>query len=93
MKRIDFSNFFVGTVANWSLCEVPDRLPDFVSGTGSAYWDYGNRVRRWADHWGVVRSCRWYLDLEFFKGLVCGECYYDDFRIKHKIVEWELNCG
>ena len=87
---MDFENFFVGTVANWTLCEIPDRPPDYVSFTGSAYWDYGDRVRRWSDHWGIVKSCRWYLDFHTGKLLACGECLYEDFRSKRQLVKWEL---
>jgi hypothetical protein len=80
----NFSNFFEGTAANFTLCEIPDRDPDYVSFCGSAYWDYGDKVRRWSDHWGKnIASCCWYLDFCQFDQLkqsLCGECLYEDFR-------------
>ena len=82
-KMYNWNNFFIETVADWTLCEMPDRLPDYVSYSGSTYWDFGDRVRRWSDHWGPrVASCCWYLDhrtlsLPF---CLCGEYYYEDFR-------------
>lgn len=88
--RCDFSNFFVGTVANWSLCEVPERSPDFYSWSGSTYWDLGDRVRRWSNHWGPnIRSCCWYLDFHTLKlgECVCGECLYEDFRPVWSLIE------
>ena len=81
MERRSFENFFVGTVANWVRAEIPDRDPDYVSYSGSAYWDYGDRVRRWSDHWGPnIASCRWYLEFQTLTMMACGECYYEDFR-------------
>lgn len=43
MKFRNFSNFFGNTIANWERCEIPDKDPDYVSFTGSAYWDYGSQ--------------------------------------------------
>ena len=82
-KKYSFMDFFVRTVANYSLCEVPDRPPDFVSYSGSTYWNLGDRVRRWSNHWGPrIASCQWYLDFETLNlnYSLCGECYYEDFR-------------
>ena len=77
-----FENFFLATIADWHRCEIPDRIPDFISFAGSAYWDFGNRVRRLSNHWGEVRTCRWFLEGRTWTRLVCGECYYEDFRMK-----------
>ena len=82
-EKFDWGNFFVSTVADWRLCEIPDRDPDFVSFSGSAYWNLGDRVRRWSDHWGPnIASCCWYLDYKTInRGCsFCGECYYEDFK-------------
>jgi len=80
----NFKNFCSLTIADWTRCELPDISPDFVSFSGSAYWDLGNRVRRWSDHWGPTKSCKWFLEGKIYNGLLtCGECYYDDF---HNIV-------
>lgn len=76
----NFSNFFGGTVADWILCEIPDRPPDYVSFTGSAYWDYGDRVRRQSDHWGRLITSIWFLDGKLQTRFACAECYYEDFR-------------
>jgi len=88
--RRSFENFFVGTVANWHRCETPDRDPDFVSFTGSTYWDLGDRVRRWSDHWGPnVASCCWYYEFQTLKlkYCLCGECYYEDFKSIRSLLE------
>ena len=82
--RYGFKNFYVSTIANFSLCEIPDRSPDFISFSGSVYWDFGYKVRRYSNHWGKVASCYWLLEFEPFYAKnygLCGECYYDDFRI------------
>jgi len=85
----DFNNFYIATVADWTLCELPDRPPDFVSYSGSAYWYYGNRVRRWSDHWGQnIASCCWYIEYHTFSGKnsICGECFYENFRPIESII-------
>ena len=92
-KYYDFTNFFAGTVADWALCEVPDDEPDFYSWSGSTYWDLGDRVRRWSNHWGPgIRSCTWYLVyhvLRLREGL-CGECLYEDFRPTRSLLDETL---
>lgn len=86
MRKYTFDNFFLFTVANWIRCEIPDRPPDYISYSGSVYWDYGDRVRRCSDHWGPnIASCKWYLEFRTLnlKNAVCGECLYEDFRSVH----------
>ena len=78
--RYSFENFFICTVADWSRCEIPDRNPDYVSFSGSAYWKYKNKVKRLSDHWGLVSTCNWLIEGQHSKTFVCAECYYDDFR-------------
>lgn len=83
LTKYNFKNFYLHTVANFSLCEMPDRPPDYFSDSGSAYWEFGDRVRRSSDHWGPnIASCCWFLDLKSpqLKHAVCGECYYEEFR-------------
>lgn len=80
MKFRNFSNFFGCTIANWEKCEIPDRDPDYISFTGSAYWDFGNKIRRCSDHWGKLRTSIWFLDCKSIKTYSCGECYYSEFR-------------
>lgn len=74
-----FRNFFVSTVANFVVCEKPERNPDYISKSGSAYWDEGEKVIRWGDHWGPVGSCYWQLWGDDYEQ--CGECDYKDFRL------------
>lgn len=67
-------------MADWSRCEIPERDPDYVSYSGSAYWNFGKKVRRLSDHWGTVASCKWLLEGNHIQSFLCGECHYDDFR-------------
>jgi hypothetical protein len=81
-KEISFRNFHIATIANFISCKILERNPDFISISGSAYWDEGDRVIRWSDHWGVVASCYWQLWILNNESL-CGECLYVDFRVKN----------
>ncbi len=84
-QKYNWGNFYRETVANWSRCEIPDRIPDYVSYSGSAYWDFGDRVRRYSDHWGIrIASCSWYLEFKTYSNThgLCGVCYYEDFNFK-----------
>lgn len=77
----DFENFHDATWAEYSWIETPRGDPDFISRSGSVYWDLGWGVARHADHWGRVRRCRW-----SFEGSVTllrpvtGACAYADFQ-------------
>ena len=73
-------NFFVATVADWTRAEIPERTPDYVSYSGSAYWFYPHSVRRQSDHWGEVRTCRWFLEGRDIHVFACAECDFDEFR-------------
>ena len=75
----NFRNF-TSSVADWTLCEEPDRPPDYYSFCGSAYWDYGDRVRRLSNHWGQLRRSKWLLNGKESNVYCCGECYYEEFR-------------
>lgn len=70
MTKFNENNFFGGTTAVFTLCEQPQSEPDFVSGSGSAYWYINGGVVRRADHWGYgIASCNWYLrelDMSFY---------------------------
>ena len=78
----DFTNFFSNTYGAWKSCNLPDRRPDFKNGK-SKYWDYGDKVIRQSDHWGIVGSCYWKIDGLPKKGILfaahCGEIAYGDF--------------
>lgn len=83
VKIFTWENFYQSTVADWKQCEIPERQPDYISFSGSVYWNYGNKVRRLSDHWGKnIASCCWYLDYRDIKlkYCLCGECYFYDFR-------------
>lgn len=55
--------FHESTAAAWTpLVELPTRKPDFVSQSGSQYWNAGWGVIRLSDHWGrYIKSCDWFL--------------------------------
>lgn len=78
--KYNWDNFFVCTVADWTRCEIPDRFPDYVSFSGSAYWRYKDKVRRLSDHWGYVSTCKWLLEGRYCHYFICAECEYDEFR-------------
>ena len=83
MKKYDFRNFFAGTTANWVPCDRPRMNPDFYSFSGSTYWDLGDRVVRWSNHWGPnIRSCCWFFDGRAVSSRhsICAVCSYEDFE-------------
>lgn len=62
MTTTTTENFFEATAAVFDICETPDRTPDFVSGSGSAYWYENGGVVRCSDHWGYgIASCNWWI--------------------------------
>ena len=86
--RVDFDNFWIKSVANFTSCEKPDgRPPDFSSRGGSLYWNDGTGVIRYSDHWsgqfgcGMIKECYWMIDVTQPKMNQClaGRCEYDDF--------------
>lgn len=101
----NFSNFWIATNANftaynntadeddimWSISHHQQE-PDFISRSGSVYWDTGDAVIRQANHWTgqhdvyKIVDCSWTLDVPHTKGEnATGVCYYKDFgqvRIK-----------
>ncbi len=86
---MNWNNFYMATVADWHRCEIPDRSPDFVSFSGSVYWNCKNKVRRLSDHWGIVASCIWLLEGNKHQNLlICGQCYYEDFHDVYRH-EWQ----
>ena len=62
MTKYNENNFFAETVAVFDICDKPEGDPDFVSGSGSAYWYVNGGVIRCSDHWGYgIASCKWWL--------------------------------
>lgn len=91
--KIDFRNFWLRSIANFTVCERPDRDPDHESWSGSIYWDMGDHVVRYSDHWtgqfgvGAIRECKWYL-ADFDRPVenldVAAKCDYSDFLMIRK---------
>ena len=55
-------NFYKNTGAIFAIRKAhPDRNPDYVSASGSAYWHTKSGVYRKSDHWGFVASCVWLI--------------------------------
>lgn len=54
---ISFKNFHERTIAHFAPSPLPYREPDFVSSSGSAYWDMGDAVIRASDHWAGQNGC------------------------------------
>jgi hypothetical protein len=91
---ITFSNFWIRSIANFTtICEHrPIRDPDFISWSGSQYWDEGDHVIRLADHWtgqwgvGYIRECQWYLmeEQNIPNRNILAKCYYSDFQMLKK---------
>jgi hypothetical protein len=88
---VDFANFWRKTQANFTTYEdgAPDRSPDFKSkgSKGSKYWDMGDYVIRYSNHWsgqhgiGRIVDCEWTIDSEHQKKeYSTGMCKYIDFR-------------
>lgn len=89
---VDFGNFWRKTHANFTACEPPSESPTFTSKSGSAYWDLGNEVVRYSNHWtgqnGISKivDCYWTIDTDHSKKeFVCGRCQYVDFLPRRKI--------
>lgn len=63
MTNINQDNFYDGTNANFTRCEIPTTTPDFESNSGSKYWYTESGVIRVSTHWGFgISSCNWHLD-------------------------------
>ena len=83
---ISFNNFHDRTIAHFVPSPPPYREPDFVSSSGSAYWDIGDSVIRSSDHWAGQNgcsgqaSCIWSLGLHVDPGeWASGVARYRDF--------------
>ena len=79
---MDRHNFFEKTKALWELVdEKPNKEPDFVSESRSAYWYTKEGVYRHADHWGQVNGCIWMLHKNgaYISREATGFCNWDLF--------------
>ena len=77
-------NFYMGTIATWTPCSMPDSAPDYESASGSRYWYVPDGVIRESGHWGSeVGSCDWYLD-----GYGWGSSFSDDSGIRYGFCRW-----
>ena len=66
MHQVTHKNYHVGTVANFTACEMPSGKPDYVSASGSKYYYTETGIIRVADHWGdQIASCSWNIDVEY----------------------------
>jgi hypothetical protein len=90
---IDFRNFWLRSIGNFTVCEPPERYPDHESCSGSLYWDEGDHIVRLSDHWtgqfgvGPIKECRWYLtDSERIlpNVNVVARCNYEDLLMIRK---------
>ena len=76
---MDFSSFHKYTYATFKPCQAPTRDPDFISDSGSKYWDTGIEVIRQADHWGHAQRYYWTTERDDWSGISCGFCEYKNF--------------
>ena len=69
-------NVYRATRANFVRAEVPERPPDHVSRSGSAYWYTDEGMYRLSDHFGYdIKSCDWLLEGH---GYGYGKHYFPD---------------
>lgn len=86
-RSYDFQDFHKSTEADFLPATVPDREPDFISPSGSVYWDAGDGVFRASDHWAGLNgctgqaSCYWTI-MDAVRPLtwLTGYCGYESFR-------------
>lgn len=87
---VTFETFHDATAADFRPCERPVRAADFVSPSGSAYWNTGEGVIRHADHWGRgIRSCQWFLAGGEGKACEAGFAAYANFVDGSKVPFFE----
>jgi hypothetical protein len=80
MTDIHWDNFHESTTADFRLSTPPNRLPDFISPSGSSYWRTDEGVYRQADHWGIgIRSCNWFLRGREVEANLTGYCEWNRF--------------
>lgn len=84
--HVDFHNFYRATRAHYMPCPRPDGPPEFVSPSGSEYWDVNNEsVIRCSDHWSNtcrrIADCWWTYEESSYvpRQALSGICSYADF--------------
>lgn len=88
-------NFHLATKADFNFAEVPGRMPDYVSESGSMYWYEESRLIRMSDHWGDVASCRWTLNgnraPQFEYGYyACGQVDWDQIQDRDPLKAYRI---
>lgn len=56
-STIHFGNFHESTRGEFIPCLAPQGEPDFISPSGSVYWDMSKGVIRASDHWAGMNGC------------------------------------
>lgn len=104
MKPITKDNFHLKTKANFEFVKYGNQAEElfkelvkenglfFRSASLSKYVIVGNEVYRFADHWGNVASCSWYLKNApkmptWTKNWVLAKCKLSDFVSMMKPIE------
>lgn len=59
-RDINLDNYFISTIATFKGCKVPNRKPDYHSGSNSKYW-YGKNSKgiyiiRLSNHWSFKKT-------------------------------------
>ena len=85
--KIDKTNFFKSTFANFERCETPANFKrDFCSGSGSKYMYTKEGVYRISDHYhAAVASCAWLIDTMILDESELGNIRAGKFNVKEKI--------
>jgi hypothetical protein len=88
---VNFNNFWISTYANYTVCDTPEREPDFESRSGSKYWEEDGSVIRQSDHWTgqhgcyKIVDCYWHINEKFdFEDIKTAKCAFPDFAKKRK---------
>ena len=91
VRSIDETNFFDGTIADFTKCEKPASFVkfDYISTSGSRYYYADGGVYRYSNHWGGCATCMWTLngnssDLDLLAQRATsyqwGFCKFSDFK-------------
>lgn len=90
------NSFFLATQALFQQCTKRTDEPDFVSPSGSRYWFTQEGVYRQSNHWGFVRTCRWFvtrpqrLPRGGGSDVYTGFCRWDEFRPATACIDFDF---